>query len=90
MKATEVWHNLQWERLIPSALMHASDMHLYFNMVSFLYKVSDVAVGLRCVPSCATFLFCALLPAYLKRFSLARSSNTCQSYGFYAPCLVTE
>ena len=35
-----VWRQAQWNRLILSTLFHASDMHLYFNMVSMLWKGS--------------------------------------------------
>ena len=31
-------HRQQWKRILFSALFHADDMHLYFNMLSFLWK----------------------------------------------------
>lgn len=31
------WHK-EWRRLVLSPLHHADDFHLYFNMVSFLWK----------------------------------------------------
>ena len=31
-------HRHQWQRILFSALFHADDMHLYFNMLSFLWK----------------------------------------------------
>ena len=33
-----VWRQGQWNRLILGQLFHATDMHLYFNMVSLLWK----------------------------------------------------
>ena len=33
-----VWYMQQWQRLIFGAFFHAHDMHLYYNMVSFLWK----------------------------------------------------
>ncbi|RDD45696.1 Rhomboid-related protein 4 [Trichoplax sp. H2] len=33
-----VWYMNEWQRLILGAFFHASDMHLYYNMVSFLWK----------------------------------------------------
>ena len=29
----------EWWRLLAPVIMHADDMHLYYNMVSFIYKV---------------------------------------------------
>lgn len=34
----KVWYQSQWNVLILSALYHADDFHLYYNMVSFLWK----------------------------------------------------
>ena len=34
----KVWRQGQWNRLILGQLFHATDMHLYFNMVSLLWK----------------------------------------------------
>lgn len=33
-----VWHRKQWRRLFLSPFEHADDMHLYYNMVSFMWK----------------------------------------------------
>lgn len=33
-----VLYRKEWRRLILSALFHANDIHLYYNMASFLYK----------------------------------------------------
>jgi len=33
-----VFRQKQWGRLILGTLLHASDMHLYFNMISLLWK----------------------------------------------------
>lgn len=33
-----VWYHSQWRRIFLSAFYHANDLHLYFNMVSFLWK----------------------------------------------------
>ncbi|XP_029658011.1 rhomboid-related protein 4 [Octopus sinensis] len=33
-----VWTHLQWKRLIYGAFFHLDDLHLYYNMVSFLSK----------------------------------------------------
>ena len=33
-----VWYNQDWKRLFLGALFHADDWHLYFNMVSFMWK----------------------------------------------------
>lgn len=33
-----VMYRKEWRRLILSALFHADDIHLYYNMASFLYK----------------------------------------------------
>ena len=33
-----VWDYWQWKRLAYAAVVHADDMHLYFNMISFLWK----------------------------------------------------
>ena len=34
----KVWRQGEWNRLLLGQLFHASDMHLYFNMVSLLWK----------------------------------------------------
>ncbi|XP_025079018.1 rhomboid-related protein 4-like isoform X2 [Pomacea canaliculata] len=33
-----VWNNGMWKRLVLAPLYHGNDMHLYFNMISFLMK----------------------------------------------------
>ncbi|GAB1597285.1 rhomboid-related protein 4-like [Argonauta hians] len=33
-----VWNHLQWKRLFYGALFHLDDMHLYYNIISFLSK----------------------------------------------------
>ena len=33
-----VLYRKEWRRLVLSALFHANDIHLYYNMASFLYK----------------------------------------------------
>lgn len=33
-----VWYNNEWRRIIFSPFFHLDDMHLYFNMASFLWK----------------------------------------------------
>lgn len=33
-----VWYNEEWRRIILSPFFHLDDMHLYFNMASFLWK----------------------------------------------------
>lgn len=33
-----VWNRSQWSRLILSSFYHLDDMHLYYNMVSFIWK----------------------------------------------------
>ncbi|XP_067144711.1 rhomboid-related protein 4-like [Centruroides vittatus] len=33
-----VWYGKEWHRLIFAALEHADDIHLYYNMVSFIWK----------------------------------------------------
>lgn len=35
---SRILHRLEWIRLLASVFMHADDMHLYFNMVSLLWK----------------------------------------------------
>lgn len=37
-----VYQNKEWRRLILGALSHGSDMHLYYNMISLLYKGSSL------------------------------------------------
>ena len=34
----------EWGRLLWSGLLHADDMHIYYNMASFLWKVQAAAV----------------------------------------------
>ncbi|ESO96657.1 hypothetical protein LOTGIDRAFT_207912 [Lottia gigantea] len=38
MSSYIVWYHKKWERLFLSALYHADDMHLYFNMSSLIWK----------------------------------------------------
>ncbi|XP_077988013.1 rhomboid-related protein 4-like [Glandiceps talaboti] len=38
ISAREVWYRSDWSRLLLAPWFHASDMHLYFNMVSLLWK----------------------------------------------------
>ncbi|XP_005106015.1 rhomboid-related protein 4 [Aplysia californica] len=38
MSSYLVYEHHDWQRMILAAFYHASDMHLYFNMVSLLYK----------------------------------------------------
>ncbi|XP_023241730.1 rhomboid-related protein 4-like [Centruroides sculpturatus] len=33
-----VWYGREWQRLIFAAIEHADDIHLYYNMVSFVWK----------------------------------------------------
>ena len=33
-----IWKPRQWKRLVLASFVHLDDMHLYFNMVSFLWK----------------------------------------------------
>ena len=39
MQPARIWYDGEWMRLLAPALMHASDMHLYYNMISLLWKV---------------------------------------------------
>ncbi|XP_002737468.1 rhomboid-related protein 4-like [Saccoglossus kowalevskii] len=38
VSAVKVWHQHEWSRLLLASWFHTSDMHLYFNMASFLWK----------------------------------------------------
>ncbi|XP_050418158.1 rhomboid-related protein 4 [Patella vulgata] len=38
MSSYIVWYHKKWERLFLSAVFHADDMHLYFNMSSLIWK----------------------------------------------------
>lgn len=38
ISAYKVWMQSQWKVLILSALYHADDIHLYYNMASFMWK----------------------------------------------------
>lgn len=37
-----IWYNNDWKRLFTAALFHVDDTHLYYNMVSLLYKGSQL------------------------------------------------
>lgn len=49
----------QWSRLVWSALLHADEWHLYYNMSSFLWK------GLQLEPAYGTARFIALIAELL-------------------------
>ncbi len=34
----QIWRRMEWQRIIFSPFVHADDMHLYYNMISFLWK----------------------------------------------------
>lgn len=43
----------EWDRLLWSGLLHADDMHIYYNMASFLWKARFSSTLTCCARSCA-------------------------------------
>lgn len=39
MLPSRIIYRREWIRLLASTVIHADDMHLYYNMISFLWKV---------------------------------------------------
>ena len=42
ISAQNVWRYRDWKRLLLSAVEHADDRHLYYNMISFLSKARSL------------------------------------------------
>ncbi len=42
ISASKVWLGKRWEPLLYSAFTHGSDAHLYYNMVSFMWKAATL------------------------------------------------
>jgi rhomboid domain-containing protein 1 len=53
--------NRQWARLLWSPLLHADDLHLLYNVSSFLYKGSQLEPALRTLPFAALLTELALV-----------------------------
>jgi rhomboid domain-containing protein 1 len=53
-----VWYGQEWKRIIFSPFFHLDDMHLYYNMVSFLWK------GMSLEPSLGTSGMLGLLSVF--------------------------
>ncbi|XP_048460803.1 rhomboid-related protein 4 [Rhincodon typus] len=54
----ETWNRKDWKRLFYSPFHHADDWHLYFNMVSMLYK------GIKLEPRLGTKWFAYMLSVF--------------------------
>ena len=39
ISAINVWYKQQWPRVFLASVFHADEWHLYYNMVSLLWKV---------------------------------------------------
>jgi rhomboid domain-containing protein 1 len=41
-----IWYNHDWKRLFTAAVFHADDTHLYYNMLSLLWKGSQLELSM--------------------------------------------
>lgn len=88
VSADAILRKRQWKRLVISTFDHADDMHLYYNMVSFLWK------GLFLERKYGSKKFCVIIGTFSLLCSLTYvalselASRIFDDYGYSYQCAV--